>query len=123
MIFRSGVLVAAVLLLCSCRIGASIEVDQRPSGEVNFKVTLENGNSVCVDSIAVQDIETPHANLWVITRQPAATCRSEFAFPMVPNGYLLATENPAPSMRAGKTYEVSVSGGGLLGSTRFVRRT
>jgi hypothetical protein len=117
--------VLAALLLTGCQIGTKIEV-RNINGTTVFVVLREDGQSACVQSINVSEGrgELGNPSKWSLIQNYADVqsgknaCNNVFIYAKPVKGY--EQEYDGKPLESGKTYYVSISGGGLTGNRTFV---
>ncbi len=117
--------VLAAFLLTGCQVGTKIEV-RNINGTTVFVVLREDGQSACVQSINVSEGrgELGSPSKWSLIQNYADvqsgknTCNNVFVFGKPVKGY--EQEYDGQSLEPGKTYYVSISGGGLTGDLTFI---
>jgi hypothetical protein len=116
--------VLAAFLLTGCQIGTKIEV-RTINGTTVFVVLREDGQSACVQSIDVREGngELGSASKWNLIQNYADVqseknaCNNVFIFGKPIKGY--QQEYDGKPLEPGKTYYVSIGGGGLTGDRTF----
>lgn len=111
-------------LLTGCQIGTKIEV-RNINGTIVFVVLREDGQSACVQSINVSEGrgEIGNPSKWSLIQNYADVqaeknaCNNVFIFGKPIKGY--DQEYDGKPLEPGKTYYVSISGGGLTGERTF----
>ena len=114
----------AAFLLTGCQIGTKIEV-RNINGTTVFVVLREDGQSACVQSINVSEGrgELGNPSKWSLIQNYADVqsgknaCNNVFIFGKPVKGY--EQEYDGKPLEPGKTYYVSISGGGLTGERTF----
>jgi hypothetical protein len=116
--------VLAGFLLTGCQIGTKIEV-RTINGITVFVVLREDGQQACVQSINVTEGrgELGSASKWSLIQNYAdvqaekSDCNNVFVFGKPIKGY--EQQYDGKPLETGKTYYVSISGGGLTGDRTF----
>jgi hypothetical protein len=111
-------------MLTACQIGTKIEV-RTINGITVFVVLREDGESTCVQSIDVREGngELGSASKWNLIQNYADVqagknaCNNVFIYGTPIKGY--EQEYDGKPLIPGKTYSVSISGGGLTGDRTF----
>jgi hypothetical protein len=117
-------IVSAPFLLTACQIGAKIEV-RTVNGSTVFVVLREDGQPACVQNISVREGsgEIGSESKWNLRQNYADVqsgknaCVNVFIFGKPLNGY--EQEYDGKPLEPGKTYYVSIGGGGLTGDRTF----
>jgi hypothetical protein len=109
------------LLTCivstGCQQEAEISVAQQ--GErISFTVQRSDEDA-CVREIGVYASAEAIDPIWSLGRAGDAPCRSTFSYGEAVPGY--ETSGVAPRLQPGREYWVSVSGGGMIGGTKFTK--
>lgn len=115
----------AAFLLTGCQIGTKIEV-RTINGTTVFVIMREDGQQACVRSINVREGngEIGSPSKWNLIQNYADvqaeknTCNNVFIFGKPVKGY--EQEYDGKPLEPGKTYYVSISGGGLTGDRTFI---
>lgn len=113
-----------LLMLPGCQLGAKIDV-RTINGITTFAVLRDDGKEVCVQNIAVSEGrgETGGLKKWSLNQNYADiqagnnACHHVFVYGRTIAGYE-QTYDGKP-LESGKTYYVSVGGGGLTGAQTF----
>jgi hypothetical protein len=116
--------VLAAFLLTGCQIGTKIEV-RTINGTTVFVVLREDGQQACVRSINVSEGngEIGSVSKWSMIQNYADVqagkndCNNVFVYGKPIKGY--EQEYDGKPLAPGKTYYVSISGGGLTGDRTF----
>jgi hypothetical protein len=114
----------SAFLLTGCQIGTKVEV-RTINGTTVFVVLREDGQSACVQSINVSEGrgELGNPSKWSLIQNYADVqsgknaCNNVFIFGKPVKGY--DQEYDGKTLEPGKTYYVSISGGGLTGDRTF----
>jgi predicted RNA-binding protein with TRAM domain len=119
--FKLALTFCMAALLTGCQIGTKIKVAQIDELTV-FVVERNDGDPTCVKVIDVSEkIGDKFNNIWLLRKikvtDDDALCQNVFIFGKPHTGF--TQEALVKSLEPGKTYYVSISGGGLTGDRTF----